>query len=72
MMKGATEHGHASTFVKFAQDSIDYYQIANQDTSEPIISQVIQEFSVAGYNVQMLPVEYEFQRGGDRMLKISK
>jgi hypothetical protein len=33
---------------------------------------VIQEFSVAGYNVQMLPVEYEFQRGGDRMLKISK
>jgi hypothetical protein len=33
---------------------------------------VIQEFSGAGYNVQVLPVEDEFQRGGDRMLKISK
>jgi hypothetical protein len=43
-----------------------------QNTYEPIISQVIQEFSGAGYNVQVLPVESEFQRGGDRMLKISK
>ncbi len=38
----------------------------------PYLEPVIQEFSGAGYNVQVLPVEYEFQRGGDRMLKISK
>jgi hypothetical protein len=38
----------------------------------PYLDLVIQEFSGAGYNVQVLPVEYEFQRGGDRMLKISK
>jgi hypothetical protein len=33
---------------------------------------VIQEFSGAGYNMQVLPVENEFQRGSDQMLKISK
>jgi hypothetical protein len=38
----------------------------------PYLEPVIQEFSEAGYNLQVLPVEYEFQLGGDRMLKISK
>jgi hypothetical protein len=40
--------------------------------SSPYLELVIQEFSGAGYNVQVLPVECEFQHGGDRMLKISK
>jgi hypothetical protein len=38
----------------------------------PYLDPVIQEFSDAGYNVQVLPVAYEFQIGGDRMLKISQ
>jgi hypothetical protein len=38
----------------------------------PYLDSVIQNFSGAGYNVQVLPVEYEFQRGGNHMLKISK
>jgi hypothetical protein len=40
--------------------------------SSPYLEPAIQEFSGAGYNVQVLSGEYEFQRGGDRMLKISK
>jgi hypothetical protein len=67
MMKGATEHGHASTFVKLAQNSMAYGA-----PSSPYLEPVIQEFSGAGYNVQVLLVEDEFQRGSDRMLKISK
>jgi hypothetical protein len=40
--------------------------------SSPCLEPVIQEFSGAGYNVQVLLVEDDFQRDGDRMLKISK
>lgn len=66
-MKEATEPRHASTFIKVAWDLTDYYEMA-----AIYLDPVIQEFSGAGYNVQVLPVEYEFQLGGDRMLKISK
>jgi hypothetical protein len=38
----------------------------------PYLDAVIQEFSDKDYNVLVLPVEYEFQRGGNQMLKISK
>jgi hypothetical protein len=52
------------------------FSLTDADLSRKILGcgdgPVIQEFSGAGYNVQVLPVEYEFQRGGDRMLKISK
>jgi SAM-dependent methyltransferase len=37
----------------------------------PYLEKVIQEFSSNGYNVEVQPVNYEFQQGGDRMLRIS-
>jgi SAM-dependent methyltransferase len=38
----------------------------------PYLETVIQEFSSNGYNVEVQPVKYEFQQGGDRMLRISQ
>jgi hypothetical protein len=37
----------------------------------PYLDAVIQEFSSNGYNVEIQSVNYEFQQGGDRMLRIS-
>ena len=37
----------------------------------PYIESVIQEFSSKGFQVQIQPVNYEFQKGGNQMLKIT-
>jgi hypothetical protein len=37
----------------------------------PYLERVIQEFSSNGYNVEIQSVNYEFQQGGNRMLRIS-
>lgn len=38
----------------------------------PYIESVIKEFSGKGFKVEIQPVAYEFQKGGNQMLKISK
>ncbi|PIG93384.1 SAM-dependent methyltransferase [Gloeocapsopsis sp. IPPAS B-1203] len=38
----------------------------------PYVESVIQELSSRGFNVQVQPVGYEFQKGGNQMLKINK
>lgn len=37
----------------------------------PYVDSMIQELSSQGFNVQIQPVAYEFQKGGNQMLKIS-
>lgn len=38
----------------------------------PYIEAAIQEFSRKGFNVQVLLVDYEFQKGANQMLRINK
>lgn len=38
----------------------------------PYLEPVIQDLSSKGFNVQVQPVAYEFQKGGNQMLKISQ
>ena len=38
----------------------------------PYVKPVIQEFDSRGFNVQVQPVAYEFQKGGNQMLKINR
>jgi hypothetical protein len=38
----------------------------------PFIEPVVQEFKNKGFNVEIEPVDYEFQKGGNQMLKFSK
>ncbi|MBD2231382.1 SAM-dependent methyltransferase [Phormidium tenue] len=38
----------------------------------PYLEVVLQELSSKGYNVQIEPVAYEFQKGGDEMLRIGR
>lgn len=38
----------------------------------PYVETVIQEFSSRAFNVQLQPVAYEFQKGGNQMLRINK
>ena len=40
--------------------------------SSPYVETVIQEFSSKGFNVQLQPVAYEFQKGGNQMLRINR
>ena len=40
--------------------------------SSPYVEAVLQKFSREGFNVQVLLVDYEFQKGGNQMLRITK
>jgi hypothetical protein len=37
----------------------------------PYVDSMIQELSSQGFNVQIQPVAYELQKGGNQMLKVS-
>jgi hypothetical protein len=55
--------------------SIDpVYQFSAEQICQPspYLEPVIQEFSSQGLDVQVRQVEYEFQKGGDRMLTIGR
>jgi hypothetical protein len=38
----------------------------------PHLDKIIQHYSAQGYGVEIMPVAYEFQPGGDRMLRITQ
>ena len=38
----------------------------------PHLDRIIEDFTTLGYTTSIVPVEYEFQKGGDRMLVIKK
>lgn len=54
-------------------DEARIFPLLNYDGDpSPLLSPVVDELQAQGYEVEVRPVPYEFQREGDRLLSVSR